>query len=50
MDRFDLIQEREANVLPLEANSKSICYRDEVNAEDDREKDAHNLERSPRRA
>ena len=47
MDRSDLIQEREANALPPEANSKSICCRDEANAEDDRENDAHDLERSP---
>ena len=50
MDRSDLIQEREANDFPLEANSKSICCRDEANAEDDRENDAHDLEQSSRRA
>ena len=50
MDRSDLIQEREVNALPPEANGKSICCRDEANVGDDREKGAHDLERSPRRA
>ena len=50
MDKSDLIQKREVNALSLEANSKLICCRDEVNALDDRETNSHDLERSPCRA